>query len=408
MKKQSFCFRIICVVLAALCVAAFTSCRRGVDDDSEAAEISTYEINNISAVGIQEAIEFSENYGYSYFHGRYTRYEDEAAERWVVNYHDARTIGIEKLQGEVRTDLISVKNVDIDGLFQKDGRCVAYGTKRLVYSEKPWIMLVDENGAKTEKVLDLPDAETIVTVIDDGGSGYYILTAINKYEPYILRLRISHITKRGQFQKNPAVKFKIDGYKGSIHDFRMCEDGFTVTVAADRCSAVALDKNGGLICNYICGEQDGHQEIRSAVIRNGVLYLSGVVYEKESERSSVYSYIDDTELLRTDEEYGSPFYSSETVTEAIRKALSAFLAAVDLETGKTLKYYKESGAVGGALTDGGNGIVWDLCMVSRAYYSPFTSSFSFECLCSVVQCRIGDDGELAEKAVTDFGVSETF
>ncbi|MBP5632959.1 MAG: hypothetical protein J6Y21_09405, partial [Clostridia bacterium] len=61
-----------------------------------------------------------------------------------------------------------------------------------------------------------------------------------------------------------------------------------------------------------------------------------------------------------------------------------------------------------ALTDGGNGIVWDLCMVSRAYYSPFTSSFSFECLCSVVQCRIGDDGELAEKAVTDFCVSETF
>ena len=60
------------------------------------------------------------------------------------------------------------------------------------------------------------------------------------------------------------------------------------------------------------------------------------------------------------------------------------------------------------MTDGGNGIVWDLCMVSTAYYSPLTSSFSFECLCSVVQCRIGDGGELGEKAVTDFCVSETF
>ncbi len=414
MKKPNIYFRIMCVVLAALCVSALASCRR---DEEEPTNISTFVIGDDSYVGIPEPIEVSENYIYSFFNGHYTDYEDPSSERWVIDFSNARTTGIEKLRGEVRTDLIQLKNTDIDGLFQKDGKCVAYGTKRMVYTERPWLMLVDESGGKLEKVLDLPDTETIVTVIDDGGSGYYILTSINKNEPYVLQLRISHITERGQFTKNPSVRFKVNGYKGIVRNFGMCEDGFTVTVEAghyladdnNHYSAVAFNKNGGLLCNYMCGAQEGTHEIRSAVIRNGVLYLSGVVYEKESERSSIYSYFDEAELLQYETDYGYPFYSNETVANVFKKALSAFLVEVDLESGQTLKYFKESGAIGGVLHDDGNAVVWDLCVVSSsAFYSPLTSSFNFECLCGVVQCRIGADGEIADKTVTDLCVSETF
>ncbi len=414
MKKANLYIRIICVVLAALCVSALASCGQG--EKEEPANISTLEIGDDSYVGIPESIEVSENYIYSFWHGNYANYEDPSSERWIIHFSDARTTGIEKLRGEVRTDLISLKNTDIDDLFQKGGRCVAYGTKRMVYTERPWLMLVDENGSKLEKVLDLPDTEKIIRVIDDGGKGYYILTSIDKNEPYVLQLRISHITERGQFTKNPSVRFKVNGYRGIVRNFGMCEEGFTVTVEAGHYSAdnnhysvVAFDMNGGLICNYMCGEQEGTHEIRSAVIRNGVLYLSGIVYEKESESSSIYSYLaDEEDLLQYETDYGYTFYSNETVTNVFKKAVSAFLAEVDPESGQTLKYFKESGAIGGILHDIDNAVVWDLCVVSNAFYSPFTSSFSFECLCGVVQCRIGEDGEIADKTVTGFCVSETF
>ena len=77
------------------------------------------------------------------------------------------------------------------------------------------------------------------------------------------------------------------------------------------------------------------------------------------------------------------------------------LIEVDPAGAEPVTYYLEAGALGNALRTGTNGdLVWDVCSVTRAVFSPATNAFSMIYNTDVYEYRFNGD---AVVGVTDTG-----
>lgn len=342
--------------------------------------------------------ELYKQWGSSPEDGRTNIYYDHSSE-----YQETED-GMKFLYSNVRkfVDGVQVWSIPITEFWVQD--CMAVSNGVLAYgrtsytinqdTDHPWIALIDFNGNLlwTRQLSTGDDYESIDQAVENPDGSYALFTRVitkGNIDLYLYQLSPS-----GAIHEKHLLILKNRGIENAVR----FEDGYLLHLSRYDTpdQIVKVSRTGQITDGFLYKSEEQDYYIADMLEFGGEIYLSAYAVPR-TDTTGARREID--HIL--DYAHAQSLEDGADLTEMTRNNYTAILLRCDPSTGIPQEFFSVQGALGADLKFSETGeLIWEVEVITDAYWSPCTSSFSIGGTCCVYRYDFALDGRLTRAEQT--------